>query len=113
MISLIDDGTGGAIRAHEIDLNAITIDGNADIFADIIRFSTSSSMTLGKLTATDEISLFAGDELATGDLTSRKIDLEGTEPQLRRRQSRRVRFLGRRLRHRREYQCHDPSERRC
>jgi filamentous hemagglutinin family protein len=78
MISLIDDGTGGAIRAHEIDLNAITIDGNADIFADIIRFSTSSSMTLGKLTATDEISLFAGDELATGDLTSRKIDLEGT-----------------------------------
>jgi filamentous hemagglutinin family protein len=80
IISLIDDGTGGAIRAHEIDLNAITIDDSADIVADIIRFTTPSSMTLGNLSATDQISLEAGDELTTGDLAAGgEIDLHGTD----------------------------------
>lgn len=79
MISLIDAETGGVIRAHEIDLTAVTIDDSADIIADIINFTTPSSMTLGNLTATDSISLTAGDELTTGDLTSGNIDLHGND----------------------------------
>ena len=70
IISLIDDGTGGAIRAHEVDLTAINIFDNADIIADIINFTTSSSMDLGDLSATDAISLTAGGDLSTGDLSA-------------------------------------------
>ncbi len=59
-ISLFDDGTGGAIRAHSIDLTAITIDDSASIFADLIRFTTAGDMTLGNLGATNSIDLTAG-----------------------------------------------------
>ena len=76
IISLLDDGTGGAIRAHEIDLTAITIDDSADIIADIIRFTTPGVMTLGNLSATDIIDLTAGGDLTTGDLTAGEIHLE-------------------------------------
>ena len=69
-ISLIEDGTGGAIRGHIIDLTAMTILDNADIIADIIRFTSRSSMTLGNLTASDAITLTSGGDLETGDLTA-------------------------------------------
>jgi len=59
-ISLTDDGTGGAIRAHSIDLTSITLDDNAKIFADIINFTTASDLVVGDLNATNSITLTAG-----------------------------------------------------
>jgi filamentous hemagglutinin family protein len=59
-ISLTDDGTGGAIRAHSIDLTSITLDDSAKIFADLIKFTTASDMTVGNLSATSSITLTAG-----------------------------------------------------
>jgi filamentous hemagglutinin family protein len=69
-ISLIDDGTGGAIRAHVIDLSAITILDQADLIADIIRLTSSSDMMLGALSASDAMTLIAGGDLTTGDLSA-------------------------------------------
>lgn len=59
-ISLFDDGSGGAIRAHSMDLTSITLSDNANIFADTINFTTASDMSVGNLNATSNINLTAG-----------------------------------------------------
>ena len=69
-ISMVDDGSGGVIRAHEIDLTAILINDSADILADIIKFTSSGTMNLGNLSATDSMTLTTGGDLITGDLTA-------------------------------------------
>jgi filamentous hemagglutinin family protein len=75
VISMFDDGTGGAIRAHIIDLSAFTIIDSADIIADIIHFTSLSDMTLGTLSATNSIDLDSGGDLTTGDLAAGTVRL--------------------------------------
>lgn len=69
-ISLFDDGTGGSIRAHSIELTSITLDDSANVFADLINFTTAGEMTVANLSATDFMQLTAGADLTAANLTS-------------------------------------------
>lgn len=85
-ISLVDDGTGGAIRAHDLNLSSITLDSNADIIADTANFTTASDMALGNVNAAQSATFTAGTLAAfngtisspTITVTSGDIDVGGS-----------------------------------
>ncbi len=84
-ISMFDDGTGGAIRAHIIDFEAASIDANARLIGDIIGLHGSEYLSVSDVTAsqsatftTDGLATFTGVVSApTITVTSSDIDIFG------------------------------------
>jgi len=74
MIALTDDGTGGAIRAGNVNFNAITIDDNAHIVANTLAFTTAGDMSVGDVDASTSAAFTAGSVADfTGDISSPTI----------------------------------------
>jgi hypothetical protein len=59
-IDLLDDGSGGAIRGHAIDLSALTIQGNAHLIADTVQLTTNGDLSIGDVDASNSATFTAG-----------------------------------------------------